>query len=276
MTSCKFLAIDAGGTFFKYALLNENAEFLSEIKKIPVNEKGTIEDIINSYKKIFDDIKDFSYVTVSTPGPFDYEKGISLMKHKFCSLYGKPLREKLEELSGKRVCFLSDSNAFLLGESYGLYENSIGITIGTGLGFSAMKNGKLCTDENGGPCERPYCLPYKDLTAEDYISGRGLEKRYKNVSGNSLNAKEIAELAEKGDLTALNVYREMGIAIGEILSQFVAKYKADILIIGGQVARSLNLFEKEISLNIPVKASFNVTGAALIGAVYNAKEYFNI
>lgn len=276
MTNCKFLAIDAGGTFFKYALLNEKSEFLSEIKKIPVNEKGTAEDIINSYKAIFDDVKDFSFVTVSTPGPFDYERGISLMKHKFCSLYGKPLRDRLEELSGKSVCFLSDSNAFLLGESYGIYGNSIGITIGTGLGFSAMKNGKLCTDENGGPCEKPYCLPYMGLTAEDYISGRGLEKRYKNASGISLNAKEIAELAENGDLTAINVYSNMGIAIGEVMSQFVAKYEADVLIIGGQVARSLNLFQKEISLNIPIKASLNVTGAALIGAVYNAREYFNI
>ena len=276
MTNCKFLAIDAGGTFFKYALLNEKAEFLSEIKKIPINENGTVDVIINSYKDIFDDFEDFSFVTVSTPGPFDYENGISLMQHKFRSIYGVPLRDRLEKLSGKKVCFLSDSNAFLLGESYGVYENSIGITIGTGLGFSAMQNGKLCTNEKGGPCEKLYCLPYKSLTAEDYISGRGIELRYKNKTGNSFDAKKIAELAENGDLTALKVYQDMGIAIGEILSPFVSKYETNILIIGGQVARSIDLFEKQISLNIPVSASLNVTGAALIGAVYHAKEYFNI
>lgn len=276
MTNCKILAIDAGGTFFKYALLNEKAEFLSEIKKIPVNEKGTAEEIINSYKEIFDDFEDFSFIAISTPGPFDYENGISLMQHKFKSIYGVPLRESLEKLSRKRVCFLSDSNAFLLGESIGVYENSIGITIGTGLGFSAMQRGTLCTNENGGPCEKPYCLPYKGLTAEDYISGRGIELRYKKASGNPLNAKEIAELAENGDKAALKVYEDMGVAIGEILTPFVSKYETDILIIGGQVARSLNLFKKQISLNIPVVASLNVTGSALVGAVYHAKEYFNI
>lgn len=276
MINSKILAIDAGGTFFKYALLNQKAEFLTDIRKIPVNEKGTKEEICKSYKRIFDDIEDFDVVTISTPGPFDYQKGTSLMEHKFPALFGEPLGNILEQLSGKRVCFLSDSNAFLLGEKSRAVDNAIGITIGTGFGFSAMMDGQICTDEKGGPCEKPYCLPYKGLIAEDYISGRGIELRYKNASGNSFDAKKIAELAEKGDQTAIKVYQDMGVAIGEILSPFVKKYDAKILIIGGQVARSIDLFEKYICLTIPVITSVNVTGAALVGAVHYAKLLFDL
>lgn len=276
MTNYKVLAIDAGGTFFKYALIDENDTFISDVRKIAINEKGSSFDIVDSYRKIFSEFSDYSFVSISTPGPFDYKNGVSLMKHKFSNLYQFPLKEQLEKLANTKVCFLSDSNAFLLGESSKNFNNAIGITIGTGLGFSAMKDGKICTNKSGGPCEKIYCLPYKKTIAEDYISGRGIELRYETATGKHYDAKQIAELAENGDTIALKTYEETGVAISEILSPYVLKYESEALIIGGQVARSLNLFEKKIQLNIPVFASVDVTGSALIGAAKYAKEYFKI
>lgn len=276
MTNYKFLAIDAGGTFFKYALLDKNCDFLSEVRKIAVNEKGTASDIVNTYNEIFSEFNDYSFVTVSTPGPFDYKNGVSLMQHKFQSLYKFPLKAELENLTNSKICFLSDSNAFLLGESTKGFYNAIGITIGTGLGFSAITDGKIRTDKFGGPCEKIYCLPYKDAIAEDYISGRGIETRYEKATGKCYSAKKIAEIAEKGDNIAVKTYEDMGEAIGNVLTPYVEKYKSKALIIGGQVARSLNLFEDKIKLGIPVYASQNVTGSALIGAANYAKEYFKV
>lgn len=274
MTSCNYLAIDAGGTFFKYALLDENATFLTEIRKVSALEDGDTECIIASYKKIFEEYNDFSCVCVSTPGPFDYKNGKSLMQHKFKAIYGIPLRDELEQVSRKKVFFLSDSNAFLLGEAYGKYQNAIGITIGTGFGFSAMKNGKLCIDENGGPCEKPYNTPYNKMIAEDYISGRGISKRYELATGEFIDAKEVADRAKQGDIEAAMVYQEMGSAIGNVLRPYVQKYNSDTVIIGGQVARDFELFKNHIELDAHIIAAKNIEGAALVGATYYGREQF--
>lgn len=272
MTSSNFLAIDAGGTFFKYALLDENARFITGIKKAPANENGDAKDIISLYGRIFKEFENFSCVCISTPGPFDYKNGKSLMKHKFKAIYDIPLRDELERLSGVPAFFLSDSNAFLLGETYGKYENSIGITIGTGLGFAAIKDGKLCTDENGGPCEKPYNTPYRDMIAEDFISGRGITKRYELMSGECIDAKEIAKRACQGEKEAILVYKEMGVAIGEVLKPYIEKYTPDTLIIGGQVAKDFELFSGSINAEIKIVAAENIEGAALIGATFYGRE----
>lgn len=275
MTSCNYLAIDAGGTFFKYALLNENAEFLTEIKKISVEEDGDAECILASYKRIFDEFDEISCVCISTPGPFDYKNGKSLMKHKFKAIYNIPLRDELQRLSGAKVLFLSDSNAFLLGEACGKYQNVIGITIGTGFGFAAMKNGELCVDENGGPCEKPYNTPYNNMIAEDYISGRGISKRYEIATGKLVNAKEIADRAKRGEMEAMKVYEEMGVAIGRILKPYIQKYISDTVIIGGQVARNFELFKNSIDLDVHIIAAENIEGAALVGATYYGRGKLN-
>ena len=275
MTNCKYLAIDAGGTYFKYALMDENAAFLTEIKKEPVNEKGEVKEILSLYERIFKESGDFSCVCISTPGPFDLKNGKSLMKHKFKAIYGIPLKDELERLSGAKVFFMSDSNAFLLGEARGKYQNAIGISIGTGFGFSAMKDGELCTDENGGPCEKPYNVPYKGMTVEDFISGRGISKRYEALSGKYADAKEIAERAFGGEKEAILVYKEMGNAIGEVLKPYIKKYNSDIVLVGGQLAKSFELFESSIEADVKIRASENTEGAALIGAACYGREQFH-
>ena len=42
------------------------------------------------------------------PGPFDYEKGISLMRHKFEPLYAQDVKSFLQERIGLPVYFIND------------------------------------------------------------------------------------------------------------------------------------------------------------------------
>lgn len=50
------------------------------------------------------------FIAVSTPGPFDFEFGISHMKHKLPSLYNVSLKERLEKEAPKsKVYFIHDA-----------------------------------------------------------------------------------------------------------------------------------------------------------------------
>ena len=84
------LGIDAGGTYFKSALVNIEGKILKDsYRQTPVSSYGTKAEIMMTYKKIIQaaseytcaDSIDICGIGISTPGPFDYIGGISSMRH---------------------------------------------------------------------------------------------------------------------------------------------------------------------------------------------------
>ena len=256
------IAIDAGGTFFKSAIISENAEVLEgSLTTVPANNDSSPETVHEAYRRTLTaQLKtaakvgiEISAVAIDTPGPFDYEGGMSLMTHKFKAIYKIPLRPWIQEIVGSiPVTFIHDSAAFLTGEMwhcpYGEYKNAAGAMIGTGLGFATMQNGVLLLNQNGEPLydvwDRPYITPDgKEHIAEDFISGKGISSRY---APGGRNAKELEVLAVAGDEEARKVYTDTGRILAEVVSPILKKIDAEIFILGGQISRALPLFEKEL------------------------------
>lgn len=256
------IAIDAGGTFFKSAIVSENAEVLpGSMLTVPANNDGSPELVKEGYRRtLTTQLRTaakagitVSAVAIDTPGPFDYENGMSLMKHKFKAIYKLPLRPWINEIVGDMpVTFIHDSAAFLTGEMwhcpYGDFKNAAGAMIGTGLGFATMKDGVVLRKADGDPLYDVWCEPYdigdgKPHIAEDFVSGRGIAARYKP---GGRNAKDIELLAHTGDEEALMVYKDTGRILAEVVAPYLEKIEAEIFILGGQISRALPLFEKEL------------------------------
>ncbi len=254
MMPYNILCIDAGGTFFKYAVYNEKGEQISDLMQTPSCSDKDAEAVLNVYGKIISEtgVK-ISKIGISTPGPFDYIKGMSLMKHKFQAIYGIPLKEKLLQFTEADIIFLSDTNAFASGEYDAelqkKHKNVLAVTIGTGLGMSVIYDGKLLKSETGGVREVVFSVPYEDGIAEDIISGRGVASLY----GEGYTAKEVSELAYKGDEKAKKAFETMGTAIGRIMLPYAKKYNATALIVGGQVAKSIDLFEENVKAELDIE-----------------------
>lgn len=276
--NCK-LAIDAGGTFFKNAVYSEDNQLLSEIVRTPVDFNAGKEEVLSVYKKIYSDFSSeytISKVAISTHGPFDYERGVSLMKHKFSSIYGVSIKQANVFPSDCVVSFCSDSNAFLRGElavNPDLQNATVlAFTLGTGLGFSVAKQGKILKNEKGGPIEGIWNLPYGDKIAESYLSGRGVVALYKEFGGvEDLTAKEIAGRAVYDEKAKLAFYK-FGEILYEIAAPLMERYQADYLVLGGQVSKAFYLFEPGIKAKqgenrgviIPAK---DIENSALLGAI---------
>lgn len=251
------IAIDAGGTFFKSAIVSSEAEVLSgTVMTVPANSDGTPEEVKEGYRRTLSaqlrNAKSagimISAVAVDTPGPFDYEGGFSKMEHKFRAIFGIPLRPWIEESVGKLpITFIHDSAAFLSGEMwnspYGDFSNAAGVMIGTGLGFATMENRKVLRKPDGSPLYSVWASPYRGRIAEDFVSGRGISARYKDGSH---SAKEIELLAKAGDEEAKAVYAETGAILAEVIKPHLIKVGAEILILGGQISRGLPLFVDEL------------------------------
>jgi glucokinase len=245
----------------------------------------------------FSSIK-LSGIGFAFPGPFDYQNGISLMKglNKFDHLYGVNLRDELtaairEDILLKEsfhqnftLRFLNDGDLFALGEylagSAKASLRTFCICIGTGIGSSFLEKGNLVKKAPNVPKYGwIYHTPYEDGIVDDYISARGilsLSKNYPSLKS-VMEVKQLSDVANSGSIAALEVFREFGRQLKEVLLPFIEAYQPDTLVIGGQIAKSFLLFGDEITVEcgnrgITLSVSTNTSEAILKGVAGLFKE----
>jgi glucokinase len=283
------LSIDAGGTFIKAALICNNGMIIEDsFIKIPVKSNGSPESIKAPYTRVaslgVEAAKRSSLaligIGICIPGPFDYDKGISLMKHKYASIYRIPMRPWFEEVVGKvPIHFVHDSTAFILGATwdscYAQFKRIAGVIIGTGLGFASMFDSKVFCNPQGGPGISIYKRSYREKTAEEYVSRRALIANYRKLvpkANDEIDVIDISNLARTGQTEAIRVFEEMGVYLSEILHDVMAENMFECLLLGGAISKSADLFLPALKRGLsdiptlviiePVK---NIDNAALLG-----------
>jgi glucokinase len=187
------------------------------------------------------------------PGPFDYVKGISYIRGvaKYENLYGINISDavsvNLGIQDGFLIRFMNDASSFAVGEAWqgsaSEFNRSLSITLGTGFGSAFISDRIPIVD---GP-EVPklgciYHLPYKDGIADDYFSTRGLLSRYKKLTGKELSGvKELSALAAT-DKQVRELFIDFGDNAGMFLAPWLKRFRAEILVIGGNISHAYNLF----------------------------------
>lgn len=221
------ILLDVGGTFIK----------CSDGREIPIDSAGKRDSIVESLRSAVGDARE---VAVAIPGPFDYEKGIFLMKHKFAAVYGESFADIIG--GNREYRFIHDVNAMLLGEMVsGVgkgYDRVALVTLGTGLGFAMSIDGCLLKNEMGSPAVPIWNLPYRDGILEDYVSKRGFLRGLPD----GLTVKDLAMKANNGDSEALFRFADAGAVLARSIAPILEEYKIECLLFGGQISRSFNLF----------------------------------
>lgn len=270
------LAFDVGGNFIKAAVLNERGEVAADtLSYYPAKSDADAETLLNHFTdiicaqtgKIMDKSCVVSGIGFAFPGPFDYFNGISWISgvSKFESLYGFDLRTELWNRLSRRKMFVSrispqfhiafENNAdmfalgeWLIGEAK-RYRKSICLTIGSGTGSAFVDNGQLIKSRPDVPPNGwVYRVPFRDSIVDDYISIRGIlakSRRWQELD--RLDVAEIASLARNGQAAAQAVFEEFGTDFGRMLSLFTGPFQPDGLVIGGQIARSFDLFSASLA-----------------------------
>ena len=258
----KTLLLDVGGTFIK----------CSDGREIPVSSDGSREEISASFAEAVGgfcgdaeagqgsnsttnsaacDPQSGSGIAVAIPGPFDYERGTFLMRHKFSAVYGESFREVAGVPEGVGLRFIHDVNVMLAGEmSDGNgrgFSRAALVALGTGLGYAMSIDGHILRKETGSPLISIFALPYRDGILEDYASKRGFLRTFRELGGQGADTvKEIAALADGGDASAQETFRMVGETIAEAISPILKEYKIECLLFGGQISRSFSLMERSV------------------------------
>jgi predicted NBD/HSP70 family sugar kinase len=219
---------------------------------------------------------------LAVPGPFDYENGISHMRHKLQSLYNVDLKSSLSarfHWRSDQLRFVNDAAAFTLGEAGAGaargFSRILGLTLGTGIGAAfALRapHGPVIADSRPGNHEgvpvggELWNLPYNGGTVEDFVSTRFLRHYYQALTGIEEEVSAIADTA-RGDhpcpdppkppppqpkldpndpyathCRARQAFQDFGRHLGRALNQHAAAFRPEVIVFGGGIARASALF----------------------------------
>ena len=143
----KYLTIDVGGTYIKFAVMTEDADIL-EKGEIPTPMEGlsVFEDTIVRIFEMYKD-QDIHAVCMSAPGRINSQTGFFHTSGALKYISGVNLADELKERIPVPFCVENDAKAAALAELWkgsmkGIDSGSV-ITLGTGIGGSVIYGGKL-------------------------------------------------------------------------------------------------------------------------------------
>lgn len=286
------IGADIGGSHISCAAVDmEKEQILKEtFSSQKIDNKASAEDILKNWSialaKTISKIEkqQLAGIGFAMPGPFDYANGIALFTHevaKYENLHGVHVAEKLKEslqLNGSDVRFMNDASAFAVGEAWlgkaSGAPRSLSVTLGTGFGSAFVDEGVPVVERTDVP--RLGCvwhLPFKDGIADDSFSTRWFIKKYSDKTGKqAAGVKEVANEAATNS-SVMEIFTEFGNNLGEFLGPWLVKFKADALIIGGNVSGAFSLFgpplEKSLhnqNCHVRISISELMEDAAMIGS----------
>ncbi len=282
------VGVDIGGSHVCAAVVDlSGAGICSEIVHADVDSRADADSILGIWADVLKRVVagfegEIEGIGMAFPGPFDYKNGVSLIKgvDKYESLFGMNMGDELKKRIGFEPAFryVNDASAFALGECLcGAARDArktVALTLGTGVGSGFVDGLRLVEDgetvpENGWV----YCLPFEGGIVDEAFSTRWFRRRWKELSGAEVSgAREIAEVYDTDPLSR-HLFDEYGSRLASFAGPMMAKFGADTLVLGGNIARANGLFgpsmEKrfaEDGYDVKVRISSLMDHAAMIGA----------
>lgn len=253
----RFICIDVGGTELKGAPVDETGALLAPIQYFPADSRQEAEPLLEHFAQVIRAVggepAEAGGIRLAFPGPFDYAEGVCLLQgqDKYDRLYGVNLREELAarlRFPGEEIRFLNDADAFAMGEmGFGQAkgaERAMFICIGTGLGSGFGVNGQMAPAGTPGVPENGelYNKPFLDARMDDHLSRRGLMALSREMLGEALDGRQLAQRAAAGDEGARACYLAFGGRVRDALLPWAASFRPQVLCFGGQITRSGDLF----------------------------------
>jgi glucokinase len=247
--------IDVGGSHVSAALVDASAGTLvGPVHRRDVDAAAPATAIVATLAEAADALPARADATwgVAMPDPFDYPRGIALFDGvgKFESLHGLDLRAALTPgLPGpaRGIVFLNDADAFVIGEwAYGAaigFRRCLGMALGTGVGSGWLVDGQIVSSGPGIPPDgRAHRLEIAGAPLEETVSSRAIRRAYRSATGQAAEVREIAAAARGGDPAARDVLEHALRALGGALGPCLRDFAADVVVVGGAMSASWDLF----------------------------------
>lgn len=261
---------DVGGTFIKYALINEEGNIIFKDKMVTPKKRcnETIPREMVRIIKSFQMGHNVDKVGISTAGQVDSKKGeIVFASGNLPNYTGTKLSEYIKNDLGLDTFVENDVNAAAIGEMWKGAgqdkENFVCVTLGTGIGGAIIINGRLYKGAAGGAGEVGHTI-LNEHGEKCNCGGSGCYERYASTSSfirqykerailekihvdKDIDGERIMKLVHNGDAIALEVYDNF---LNHVVSGLIGiTYVLDpgTIIIGGGISAEGEEFFKALN-----------------------------
>lgn len=257
------LAADIGGTNTRMAVVNENGDILTLLKKTTYCEDGReemIKFIVSCAGETIEESKlskeEICGMGIGFPGPLNAETGTIFNPPNLQGWDSVPLRDILENELKVPVAIENDANAAALGEWWKGAGSGAGslfcITLGTGVGGGIILDGKVWHGASSIAGEIGHTTVIRDGIKctcgnigclEAYACSGGILKRVNiallNERDNGLqpltDLKQVHQMAMQGNETVLNVIKETGVILGIAIANIANLLNPEMVVLFGGV-----------------------------------------
>lgn len=203
-----------------------------------------------------------SGVGVGVPGPVDFHRGVSVSPPIMPGWDGYPVRDAVSRELGCPVVLDNDVNVLAVGEQHAgvarTARDFLFVKIGTGIGCGIVVDGELyrgvdgCAGDIGhirvddfGPtcaCGNTGCLEAfagGAALARDAVAaaraGRSEVLASMLAAHGELSAADVGAAVSAGDPVAVQLIRDSGRRVGQVLASLVSFFNPGLIVIGGGV-----------------------------------------
>ena len=307
-------SIDLGIADFSGKLLVRYAE-LASVKDGPIKILGRVCSLLEKMLQENNlSSEKLNGIGIGVPGPVDFSAGTLVSPPIMPGWDRYPIIQTVQQwFPSANVVVDNDVNVMALGEiNQGVgkgVDNLIFVKIGTGIGAGIIceekiyrgssgcagdighigvnKSGPLCHCGNKGCLEAVAAGPAiaeRSLIAAQAGKSPILLKHYEK-NGKVLRAEDVGDAAKEGDALAIEVIRESGQFVGDVLAGLVNFYNPGMIVIGGGVSNLGNLLLSSIRQTVLNRSTplatrdlhivFSEIGpdAGVIGALNLAMDY---
>ncbi len=253
-------------------------------------------------------------IGIGVPGPVDFARGVLVAPPLMPEWENFLIRDFFKKtFPSSFVVVDNDVNIMALGEQRAgegtNVDHFIFVKIGTGIGAGIISNGKLhrgsdgsagdighiCVDKNGPlcACGNKGCL--EAMTAGPSIMTRAIEairngsspvlRQIAESRGGTIRPEDVNAACREGDQAALDIIRDSGQMIGDVLASLVNFFNPSHIFIGGGIANFGNhllvairraVLHRSLPLattHLAIKFSRMGSNVGVIGAISLALDY---
>jgi fructokinase len=284
------IGIDLGGTKIDAMVLSPADEVLFERRiSTPAGYEAIIEAVAGLVSEAAKHAGPGARVGMGSPGSQSPKTGL-WRNANITACNDRPFAQDLQKAIELPLKMENDANCFALSEAIDGAGKGHGVvaffTVGTALGGGLVIDGRVRSGPNAEAAEFGHTpLPWPNDTewpllpcfcgkhgcAEQYVSGTGLQRDYRERTGRDIKGRDIVARARAGEAEALAALDRLADRLARVAANIVNVIDPDIFVIGG----GLNALPELVEELPPRVARYSFSGTAevkVLRAIHGEKS----
>ena len=251
------LAADLGATHSRLAVTDLGGDVLTEgaediaIAEGPEAVLGWLETKLDALlEEVGRSHADVRGVGVGVPGPVEFATGTPVAPPIMPGWDGYRVADRLADHFGAPTLVDNDVNIMALGEhwkAWRAYDHLLYVKVGTGIGCGIITDGRIHRGAQGAagdighihvPGNEEICRCGNRGCLEAVAGGGAMAARLRAEGIAAENSRDVVQHVRDGRPEAMQLVRQAGRELGEVLAASVNFFNPGVIVIGGDIAHA--------------------------------------